>query len=234
MVDAVAFDFGQTLVNSADGFRSAEHRAQRSIFKALGLGAWEEFISGYRSVRARRMKGSRFSRQEMWREVIARHGGHVDEVLLDQWEREYWKTVEQSTQPFPEAKSVLEKLGIRYRLAVITNTQRQLAYDVPGVSQFNQLESYFEVIVIAGSAGIPPKPDPKPFLTCLERLGLSPDRVVYVGDDWAVDIAGAQNVGIRPIWLKHHSVVRNWPEVTTDVPVISSLNELLDPIIFDF
>ena len=35
MVKAVIFDFGQTLVDSADGFRAAEREAQDRIFAAL-------------------------------------------------------------------------------------------------------------------------------------------------------------------------------------------------------
>ena len=36
MIKAVIFDFGQTLVNSADGFRTAEKQAQDKLFKIPG------------------------------------------------------------------------------------------------------------------------------------------------------------------------------------------------------
>jgi putative hydrolase of the HAD superfamily len=62
---------------------------------------------------------------------------------------------------------------------------------------------------------------------CLERLGLAPSEAVYVGDDLEIDIRGAQGVGIQPIWLKHHSVSRNWPQDETSTPVISCLNQLI-------
>ena len=43
-IKAVLFDFGQTLADSADGFRAAEKQAQEKIFKSLALTEWEEFV----------------------------------------------------------------------------------------------------------------------------------------------------------------------------------------------
>jgi len=37
MIKAVVFDFGQTLVDAADGFRSAENAVQDRIFSDLRL-----------------------------------------------------------------------------------------------------------------------------------------------------------------------------------------------------
>ena len=39
-------------------------------------------------------------------------------------------------------------------------------------------------------------------------------------------VSGARNVGMHPVWLKHRSVKRNYPDVQSDVPVITFLNEL--------
>ena len=49
-----------------------------------------------------------------------------------------------------------------------------------------------------------------------------------MGDDYRIDICGARDAGLYPVWLKHYSVRRNWPQVQTSVPVITSLNQLLD------
>ena len=81
---------------------------------------------------------------------------------------------------------------------------------------------------MAGEGGVPPKPDPQPFRLCLEKLQIKASEAVYVGDDWRIDICGAGDVGLHPIWLKHYSVKRNWPQVQTSVPVITSLKPLCD------
>ncbi len=67
-----------------------------------------------------------------------------------------------------------------------------------------------------------------PFLMCLEELDVEPSEAVYVGDDFRIDICGAKDAGLHPIWIKHHLVKRNWPDVETAVPIISSLDKLLE------
>jgi putative hydrolase of the HAD superfamily len=90
------------------------------------------------------------------------------------------------------------------------------------------LESFFEVIIVAGEGDIPTKPDPVPFLMGVRKLGVEPSEAVYVGDDYRIDICGAKDAGLHSVWIKHHLVKRNWPDVETEVPIISSLNQLLE------
>ncbi len=96
------------------------------------------------------------------------------------------------------------------------------------ISQLPELEKYFQVIIVAGEKGIPPKPNPQPFRLCLQKLDIDPSEAVYVGDDYRIDICGAHDAGLHPVWLQHRSVRRNWPEVKTDAPIITRLDELLD------
>ena len=133
------------------------------------------------------------------------------------------------TRVFPEAEEVLRRLRERaYRLALITNAQGQQEEGQHRLGNYPELERLFEVVVVAGEGGIPPKPDPAPFRLCLDKLGLAPEEAVYVGDDWRIDVCGAEAVGMKPLWLKHRLVQRNWPAVETAAPVIDSLDALLD------
>lgn len=228
MVKAILFDFGQTLVDSADGFRKAEKEAETKIFHDLGLESWPEFLSDYRSLRKDLQTRSIFSRRVLWQEIYLHYNRKQEPEFLLKAERDYWETVASETRPFPEAKAVLQRLSAAFRLALITNTQGQGPWGKHRLSLFPEIEGFFEVVVVAGEAGVPPKPNQEPFLMCLERLGIHPYEAIYVGDDWRIDICGAEEVGIRPVWLKHHSVNRNWPAVETSVPVIHSLEGLLD------
>lgn len=228
MIEAILFDFGQTLADSADGFRTAEKEAESKIFKDLGVESWPEFLAHYRRLRREFHARSLFSRTALWRAVYLLYGREPDPELLSQMEREYWETVKSRTRPFPEARAVLERLAFEYRLAMITNTQGMRGSGEHRLAMFPELERFFQVIIVAGEGGVPPKPHPAPFLLCLEKLGLAPDEAVYVGDDWRIDICGARDVGIQPVWLQHHSVSRRWPSMETSVPIITSLEELFD------
>ena len=227
MIKAILFDFGQTLVDSANGFRAAEKEAQVKIFNDLDIMEWEEFISVYRTVRREFHANSKLSRVAIWTEVYHRFSKRADTKLLEKWEQNYWEKVKAETKLFPETESVLEKLDEKYQMALITNTQGQRINHKHRISLFPKLERFFKCIIVAGESGVPPKPDRIPFMICLKNLGINPDEAVYVGDDWHKDICGARDAGIQSIWLQHHLVRRTWPEVTSIIPVIASLDQLL-------
>ena len=226
MVKAVIFDFGQTLVDSADGFRGAERKAQARIFAALKGVERDRFMDVYRRVRKAHHERSRFSRREIWRSVCDALGQGIDERRLVAWEGEYWERVNALTRVFPEAPGILDALRATHRLALISNTQGQAEGGGHRLGAFPDLERVFECIVIAGEKDIPAKPDAEAFLHCLRKMKLDPDECIYVGDDYRFDVCGSRDVGMRPVWLKHRSVDRNWPVVDTDVPVITSLEAL--------
>ena len=225
-IKAVIFDFGQTLVDSAGGFRQAEKEAQEKLFGHMALSLKEKFLDRYRQIRTDFHGRSNFSRLAMWQELYHYHCLVPDEQLLRTWETEYWNTVKARTLLFPEVMGVLKALNTRFLVAMITNTQGQPASGGHRISEFPELEKYFRIILVAGENGIPPKPDPEPFLRCIEALGVAPEEAVYVGDDWRIDVCGSRDAGLNPIWLKHESVKRNWPEVNADVPVITRLDQL--------
>ena len=227
MKKAVIFDFGQTLADSADGFRLAEREAQFEIFSRLGIPSWDEFRKRYRLIRKSFQDSSNFSRKAIWIEVGLHYGIQPDMPFLEKLESSYWNTVVEHTNIFPEAVRTLEQLCLKYRLAVITNTQGQANSNGHRFGRFPEIEKFFEIVMVAGEFGIPPKPDPLPFRLCLEGLGVLPEEAVFVGDDLRIDIGGAVGAGIQPIWIKHYSVQRSWPEIKVEFPVITSLDQLI-------
>ena len=227
-VKAVIFDFGQTLVDSADGFRRAEKEAQEKLFKALALSLQNPFLENYRRIRSQFHERSQFSRRAMWQELYHYYCLAADDLQLTAWETEYWETVKVHSTLFPEAVPVLERLNRSHKVALITNTQGQPRSRAHRISQFPQLEPYFQVVIVAGEDGVPAKPDPEPFRRCLDELGVAPAEAVYVGDDWRIDVGGSRGAGLWPVWLKHEQVQRHWPDVVADVPVITRLDQLFE------
>lgn len=228
MIKAILFDFGQTLVDAAAGFRSAEKEAQAKLFANMSLTMHEDFMAHYRRIRKEFHARSDFSRVSLWREVYYYYCLEFDDQLLETWESEYWETVRAHSVIFPETINVLKRLSSSYQLGLISNTQGQQRTGTHRLSQFPQLEKYFKVIIIAGEDGISPKPDRQPFHLCLQGLDMKPAEAVYVGDDYRIDICGAQAIGMHAVWIQHHGVNRSWPEVETSVPIITCLDQLLD------
>lgn len=228
MIKAMLFDFDQTLVNSAEGFRCAEKQAQKKIFQDLAITSWDDFLSAYRRLRKQFHEESNLSRKALWEEVYWHYCRQCDSSVLEKWENDYWQTIKAQTTLFPETLSVLQNLACRYKLAVITNTQAQTSSQKHRVVEMQRLTECFDIVIVAGESGLSPKPDNSAFMTCLEALGIDRTQAVYVGDDWRTDICGAADAGLEAIWIKHHLLSRSWPDVETSVPVITDLKSLLD------
>jgi len=227
MIKAILFDFGQTLVDSSDGFRQAEKDAQAVIFQDLEITDHDAFKHHYRRIRSKLHERSELSRVKIWQEVFQHFGQESSVDELRQWEKIYWQTVQSKTRVFPEAPPVLIALADQYGpLGLVTNTQGQSDAGTHRVTAYPELAALFAVTVVAGENGVPTKPDAKPFAACLEQLGVAAEEAVYVGDDWRIDVCGARDAGLYPVWLKHDTVKRNYPKVDEDAPVITSLNEL--------
>ena len=95
-------------------------------------------------------------------------------------------------EPLPGAVEAVDELAVRgLRLAVVSNWDVAL----PDHLERLGLGRRFDAIVTSAEAGAP-KPDPRIFELALERLGVTPERALHVGDAEA-DELGAHAAGMR-------------------------------------
>jgi HAD superfamily hydrolase (TIGR01509 family) len=100
-------------------------------------------------------------------------------------------------RPEPGTRQVLEGLlEAGLRLAVVSNADGR----VHEYLETAGLADCFEFILDSAVVGIE-KPDPRIFELALDRLGLEPGEVVYVGDTYEVDVLGARAAGMRAILI---------------------------------
>jgi len=99
----------------------------------------------------------------------------------------------------PEAVPVLRALTADKVVALVSN------FDHPphihSVVNDLGLKEFFDPMVISGEVGFQ-KPDPRIFQHALERTGLLPADVLYVGDSVEHDVEGALAAGIRPVLIR--------------------------------
>lgn len=222
---AVLFDFDQTLVNSADGFRKTEHWLEREMFAFLKLSDWSEFMDFYRKVRASGSNDGPSGKTHKWVEVCRHFKIEPCEKLILSWKHEYWKRIEEESRLLPDALPLLSNLHERFRLGLLTNAAAS-QNSSPRYERFPELVSAFDAIFVCDDVKIPLKPDPTGFQLILEKLDLSPAETIYVGDDWYADVCGARNAGISPVWLRHKELNRK-PASLPDNDVIF-IDSLLD------
>ena len=68
------------------------------------------------------------------------------------------------------------------------------------------------------------KPDPRFFLTALERLDIRVDEAIAIGDSLERDVVGARNAGLRCIWLNREQ--RALPSTVVPDHDVASLSEI--------
>lgn len=122
---------------------------------------------------------------------------------------------------FPETLPVLSRLRTRYTLFALSNGNADL-----GLIGIDHL---FELALNPEGTGLA-KPEPAMFLEPCRMLGLEPARVVHIGDDPELDVAGASAVGMRTVWFNRSARPwtegRCWPDAE-----IRSLSELEDVLL---
>lgn len=95
-------------------------------------------------------------------------------------------------------EDVLRRLGERVDLALCSNFSHTPT--ALSVLETGGLASFFERPIVSVDVGIR-KPHPEIFHATLESLGVSAAETIHVGDNLGADVAGAEAVGIRSVWI---------------------------------
>ena len=159
--------------------------------------------------------------QQAWREALLACGVDdpaVTAFALDVHQRTFRK-MSRLFDDVPDLLAQLRKEAIGAALVTNYSTVAQLQkIDFVGLSK------EFDAVVISGEVGVA-KPSPVIFEIALNRLGLSSDDVVHVGDTPHTDVAGARAAGIPSVWLNRTRRALEPHEPTPDIE-IASLREL--------
>jgi phosphoglycolate phosphatase len=170
-IEAVVIDLDGTLLHTAPDLAEAGKR----MMLELGLEpVVEETVKTYIGNGVARL---------IKRILSGSMDGEPDEALFARarpvYEKHYAEVVSLHSRPFPdvvEGLKVLKNTG--YRLACITNKAEK--FTVPLLKDTG-LFDYFELI-LSGDSLPRRKPDPLPLLHACERFGITPERMLLIGD----------------------------------------------------
>jgi 2-haloalkanoic acid dehalogenase type II len=119
---------------------------------------------------------------------------------------------------YPDVTDALARLHRHYRLFTASNGNADL--------KRIGLGHLFERTVAARDVGAL-KPDPVVFMKVLEGTDLSPEEVLFVGDDPELDVEGSRRVGMQPVWVNRTEAI--WPEhLEPALHSVTSLTELVE------
>ncbi|MEZ5564843.1 MAG: HAD-IA family hydrolase [Gammaproteobacteria bacterium] len=179
---AVLFDVDGTLVNSIDGYRLAAERAVQpfgwtvpadAVRRSLNFGEsfWDLVIPS-------RSRGDKSLAARLRRDTMA-----------------HWPAIlEESVQVYPSLADVLTTLrAAGFRLGICTASQGESFLPLERAG----LLGHFDAIVTALDVQRR-KPDPEGLLLCMERMGVTANNAVYVGDSVA-DVEASHAAGVCAI-----------------------------------
>ena len=124
---------------------------------------------------------------------------------------------------FARNRPVLEALGERYRLGIVSNFYGNLE----AVCRSSGLAPLFAVMADSRRVGAE-KPDPAIFRAALEALHAAPETTVLVGNSLRRDCEGARRAGMGFVWIAPEDVQAAEAQGDAARPVLAAVTELGD------
>jgi len=147
----------------------------------------------------------------------------IDEEYTDTITKIYLEEYPTINIPVAGAVSTVKTIADNVLTAIITNGLPDAQYKkIKAIG----LESSFSCIVLSEEFGIR-KPDKRIFLHAANLLKVQPSDCLYVGDNYASDIAGAKGAEMHACWINPSSLEPDNQNVKTDY-IIKELAELSD------
>lgn len=199
-IEWIFFDIGSTLVNESKAYH---HRIKDAI-KGTTI-TYKQFYKTILIFYQQNKKGDL--------EAVKQYG-----LVLPKWHKE-------DEFLYPEAMECLRYLSSKYKIGIIANqslgTKERLK--TFGVSD------YIDLVIASAEEGIS-KPDLEIFRLALERAKCIPQNAVMIGDRLDNDIAPANRLGIKTVWIKQGFAKYSTPQTEIEKAdyIVSNLNDVHD------
>ena len=188
--DNTLFDFNQSQAYALEAsfhfFKLPFETNVNTIYTEVNRQCWIAFEDGFLDQQT--LKKRRF--ELLFEEV----GYKVDATLFG---KTYLKYLSETNYLIPGARSLLDELRPKYKLAIITNGLKIVQR--PRI-QNAHLTEYFDSIIVSEEIGSA-KPDARFFDIAFSQAG-QPDKkeVLVIGDSLNSDIKGGYNYGLDTCW----------------------------------
>ena len=118
---------------------------------------------------------------------------------------------------FEGAVEILDYLILKYKLHIITNGFEEVQHKK---LKNSGIDHYFSTVTTSEEVGLK-KPNPKVFLTALNKANSLPNQSVMIEDSLEADILGANNIGMQTIFYNYRN-----ESISKKIKSIDSLLEI--------
>ena len=163
------------------------------------------------------------NRLERFRRMFVNCGVAMPVAEVERAMQRYRHAYEAHRRAVPGVVALLAYLHPRLRIGVVTNglvavqQEKLMACQLTGLIDFLLTSEEAQV----------KKPDSRLFLLALEKAQTRREAAVVVGDSWAFDVLGAQQAGIRSIWLNRGQEPCPDPRLTTELAAFEPIEHTL-------
>lgn len=211
IINAILFDINGTLIDiKTDEANEEIYRGISNILTYQGISMHRREVRDeyYRIMHGQRKTSQErypeFDVVELFRELINRRFSAPGTVPPDKLKwlpvflAEAYRGISRNRlQLYPGVLDVLNDLRPRYKLAAISDAQS--AWCLPEMHAVG-IEGYFDPIIVSGDFGYR-KPDLRLFTAALNALRVTPENVLFVGNDMFRDVYAAKQHGIKTVFF---------------------------------
>jgi len=227
-IKAVFFDLYHTLVTYDPPQEVLEARALGELGIQVDpqvflrpLVMADEFI--YQEIARRslsyRSPEERLGLYRRYQEILLKEAGiDYDEKLVMELLAKMQKTVMNLALFDDVAPALADLKGRGLTLGLISNVEQ----DIDELLKKLGLPAWLDIVMTSQEAGYN-KPNAEIFLAALRQAGVEPAEAIYTGDQYRVDVVGAEGAGMKGILLDRSGYYEE-----LDCPRIRSLTELVD------
>ena len=128
-------------------------------------------------------------------------------------------------------KETLEYLSKNFKLGVISDTGITPGRVLRKVLETHDILKYFQTTIFSNETGYL-KPSNAMFETALKNMEIDSENAIHIGDLLQTDIIGAEEAGMKTIWISYNKIPTNFyseMRITPDF-TISNIKEMI-PIV---
>ena len=141
--------------------------------------------------------------------------------LAEDIAREILSKMQQAKYEFKAFPDVIDTLKMLKEHKLILGLISNVGKDLQKTFNDLGLQPYLDYYITSHEVGCD-KPQPGIFQAALQKAKVKPDEVIYIGDQYELDIVGARGVGMKAILIDR----KHWFPDITDCPRIQTLDEI--------
>lgn len=193
MIRAILFDLDRTLLDRDSSVRHFVEDQHHRFSSSLAVIPEEEFCGLFEELDQQ----GYVSKENVYKQIVKMYD--LNPLMSEQLHEDYNESFKHHCVAFSGLVELLDTLHAkRIQLGLITNGRGK--FQMENIHALG-IESYFEAILVSEIEGMK-KPDSKIFHAALERMGVTAEESVFVGDHLEKDVLAAEKIGMTGVWKR--------------------------------